>query len=125
MDDDFNSPGGLAVAFELAKTLNKEQNQRVHAGAGVLAADVLQAKAKALLDIADVLGLAIPEAEEDQTDAPSGGLSDDDLRQMLEQRQAARKAKDFATADGIRDRLAAEGIAIVDRADGSSHWVRQ
>ncbi len=124
MDDDFSSPGGLAVAFDLAKTLNKEQNQRIHTGAGVLPEAVCQAKAKALLEIADVLGLAIADSPVETVTEVPNDLSEADIQALLERRNAARREKNFSAADEIRARLEAEGITILDRADGTSHWVR-
>ena len=124
LDDDFNSPGALAVAFELAKTLNKERNQLIHMGAGTLEASTLKAKAKALLNIADILGLSASETVEAAETSTSDGLSDSQIQELLDRRNAARQQKNYAEADEIRDRLKAEGISIIDQKDGSSRWVK-
>jgi cysteinyl-tRNA synthetase len=47
------------------------------------------------------------------------------IADLIQQRQAARQQKDFATADQIRDRLAAIGITVVDQPDGEARWHRQ
>ena len=52
-----------------------------------------------------------------------GELSADDIEALIEKRNAARAAKDFATADAVRDQLAAAGIKIEDGPDGTS-WRR-
>ena len=124
LDDDFNSPGALAVAFELAKTLNKENNQIVHTGSGRLDAATLVAKARALFDIADILGLAATSVASVDSESPLDGLTEERIQELLDLRNAARKARNFAEADDIRDRLKAEGITIIDQKDGSSRWVR-
>ncbi|MEO1133696.1 MAG: cysteine--tRNA ligase [Cyanobacteria bacterium J06639_1] len=123
MDDDFNTSTALAVAFDLAKTLNKEKNLETHQGKGELPPAVLSAKASALLEIADLLGLmGFEEDADDESDADD--ISPAEIEQMLVQRHEARKARQFQQADEIRDRLTALGITIIDRPDGTSHWTR-
>ncbi|MEM9153638.1 MAG: cysteine--tRNA ligase [Cyanobacteria bacterium P01_F01_bin.33] len=126
MDDDFNTPSGLAVAFDLAKTLNKEKNLQTHQGQGELERPSLLAKANALLSITDILGLAssVPDADSNNAIGDEGGISVAEIEDLLVQRREARQAKQFQIADEIRDRLTALGITIVDRADGTSHWTR-
>jgi cysteinyl-tRNA synthetase len=50
-------------------------------------------------------------------------LSDGEIESMIQQRQAARKAKNFAEADRIRDRLQVQGITLIDSPDGT-RWHR-
>lgn len=121
MDDDFNTSSALAVAFDLAKTLNKEKNLETHQGRGELDPATLAAKASALLEITDLLGLV---GEDSDDEAPDDTISPADIDQMLAQRHEARKAKQFQVADDIRDRLSTLGITIIDRPDGTSHWTR-
>jgi cysteinyl-tRNA synthetase len=47
------------------------------------------------------------------------------IAELIQQRQVARQHRDFATADQIRDRLAAVGITVVDQPDGEARWHRQ
>ncbi|MFM6152735.1 MAG: DALR domain-containing protein, partial [Sphaerospermopsis kisseleviana] len=111
VDDDFNFPGGLAVIFELAKELRKEGNIIVHQGKTETPADELFKQWQTLTTLAEVLGLtAEPEAETPKTN----GLSDAEIEEFIQKRQEARKAKNFAEADRIRDELKAQGIELID-----------
>ena len=116
MDDDLSTPGALAVLF----TVVREGNQAIADG------DVakLRALVAAVHAMLDVFGLdpAAPEWA-----AATGAAASDDLtevvdalvRTLLDQRAAARAAKDWATADAIRDSLAASGLKIEDTVDGA------
>ncbi|TAE55447.1 MAG: cysteine--tRNA ligase [Nostocales cyanobacterium] len=116
VDDDFNFPGGLAVIFELAKELRKEGNIIVHQGKTETPADELLKQWQTLNILAEVLGLtAEPEAGTTKTD----GLSDAEIEELIQKRQEARKAKNFAESDRIRDELLAKGIALTDTKDGT------
>ncbi len=119
MDDDFNSPGAVAVLFEQAKTLIKAHNQRTHGAATALNDADLRELAQTVWTIATVLGLACPPEASPQAelDAPA-------IEALLEARQAARQAKDFAKADAIRQTLQTAGITVIDQAGGPSRWVR-
>jgi cysteinyl-tRNA synthetase len=120
VDDDFNFPGGLAVLFELAKELRREANIIVHQGKTATPVEELQKQWHTLVMLADVLGLvAQPEAEISTTE----GLSDAEIENLILQRQAARKAKNFAESDRIRDELQAQGITLIDSRDGT-RWHR-
>ncbi|MGD1906020.1 MAG: cysteine--tRNA ligase [Leptolyngbyaceae cyanobacterium] len=121
MDDDFNTSGALAVLFELAKELRRVGNVITHQGqvAGDVAA--LQQQWQTLVVLAQVLGL---EAEPDISSSTGGGLSNSEIEALLAQRQAARKAKDFAEGDRIRDLLQAEGIILIDKPGGITDWHR-
>ena len=75
-----------------------------------------------LLAGADMLGLLRQDADNwfrDETLGPSAGIE-----ALLDQRVIAREAKDFATSDRIRDELAAQGIVLEDRPDGTTEWRR-
>ena len=105
MDDDFNTPGALAVLFELASEINRGKTT----------------DAALLKALAATLGLlqAAPQAY-----LQGGGSVDEAFVQgRIEARTAAKKARDFALADRIRTELAAQGIALKDSAQGTS-WVR-
>lgn len=121
MDDDFNSPGALAVLFEMAKELGKEGNILVHEGKTKTPPNELEAQWKTLVSLANVLGLSVkPEAETKQA---NDGLSDAEIEDLIQQRQAARKAKNFAEGDRIRDQLKAAGITLIDTPEGT-RWHR-
>ena len=116
MDDDVNAPQALAALHELV-TDGNERLSKAEAGHDDARAAVA-GLADALVEIGDrVLGLALTAALEDaatreQQIAPL-------VAQLLEQRAAARRDKDFATADAIRDQLSSAGIVVEDRPDGA------
>ena len=112
MDDDFNTPGALAVLFELAGAVNRGQRAvapLLKALGGVLG--ILQQPPRAYLQ-----GVG---GSEDK----SASLSVADIEQRIAERAAAKKARDFARADRIRDELATAGIVLKDSAQGTT-WVR-
>ncbi|BAZ87266.1 cysteine--tRNA ligase [Dolichospermum compactum] len=116
VDDDFNFPGGLAVIFELAKELIREGNIIVHQGKTGTSANELLEKWQTLITLADVLGLtAKPETETPAQDS----LSDMEIEELIQQRQAARKAKNFGESDRIRDQLLTKGISLIDSKEGT------
>ena len=106
MEDDFNTADAIAAIFELVKLAN------------VTAESGSKAYAQQLLDIivqlCDILGIITEKKEE---------LLDDDIEALIEERQAARKAKNFARADEIRDLLADKGIILEDTRAGVK-WKR-
>jgi cysteinyl-tRNA synthetase len=112
MDDDLGTPAAMAVIHDQVREGNRLLDARDAGGAAGVAGQV-----RAMLD---VLGLD----PADPTWGPGG--SDDKLthavdvlvRGLLDERAAARAAKDFATADAIRDRLKAAGVEVEDTPDG-------
>jgi cysteinyl-tRNA synthetase len=121
MDDDFNTPIALSVLFELAKDLRREVNQLVHQGQPDLAIADLQQQWQTLKQLAHTLGL---EAEAEQNTAGVNELSDADIETLIQQRQDARKAKDFAEGDRIRNELQAKGVTLIDQPGGITRWHR-
>ncbi|WP_445635716.1 cysteine--tRNA ligase [Nostoc sp. DSM 114161] len=120
VNDDFNFPGGLTVLFELAKELHREANILVHQGKTETPAFELQRQWQTLVTLAGVLGLeAKPEVETSKTE----GLSDAEIEAKIQQRQAARQAKNFAESDRIRNELQAQGITLIDSREGT-RWHR-
>ena len=109
MDDDFNTPGALAVLFELANECNRSRSPDTAALLRALAGTlgVLQQAPRAFLQAALV----------------AGGLDDAGIEGLIAARAAAKAAKSFAVADGIRKDLAAQGIELKDSAAGTT-WVR-
>ncbi|HUX86883.1 MAG TPA: cysteine--tRNA ligase [Chloroflexota bacterium] len=106
MDDDFNTASGLAQLFELAKEINRSRESGT-SGSGVAEAQ------RTLLKLAGVLGLTLEESERDLGAKPFVDL-------LLEVRQELRGAKQYALADRIRKELEQLGIAVEDRAGGTS-----
>ncbi|MGH8001776.1 MAG: cysteine--tRNA ligase [Brasilonema sp.] len=120
VNDDFNFPAGLAVLFELAKELQREKNILVHEGKTERPSAELQSKWYTLITLAQVLGIdAKLEVETPQT----SGISDAEIEALIQKRQEARKAKNFAEGDRIRDELQAQGIILIDSREGTK-WHR-
>jgi cysteinyl-tRNA synthetase len=120
VNDDFNFPGGLAIIFELAKELNREGNIIIHQGKTETPANELLQKWQTLIRLADVLGLtAQPEVE----NPVNNGISDVDIEDLIQKRQVARKAKNFAESDQIRDQLLRKGVTLIDSKEGT-RWHR-
>ncbi|MEL6781761.1 MAG: cysteine--tRNA ligase [Pseudomonadota bacterium] len=113
LSDDLNTPEALAALSAIATAANTAADREDEAGMAAAKAD--------LLDAGALLGLLqFTPAQWEQ-----GGDDDDKARidALLDERLAARKAKDFARADEIRDELASEGVEIMDGAGGST-WRR-
>jgi cysteinyl-tRNA synthetase len=131
VDDDLNFPGGLAILFELAKSINRDRNLLVHQGKTETALPVLERQWHTLVSLANVLGLdvVIRGIANSTLPAPtmsaSGrvGLSDAEIEAMIQQRQEARSAKNFTESDRIRNELQAKGITLIDSPDGT-RWHR-
>lgn len=129
VNDDFNFPAGLAVLFELAKELRREGNILVHQGKTETPPDKLLLQWQTLVTLAEVLGLEakIPgEGSKDGSlngETKGSGLSDAEIEEWIHKRTEARKNKNFAEADRIRNELQAQGITLIDSRDGS-RWHR-
>lgn len=120
MDDDFNIPTALAVLFELAKELRRQGNLFIHQGKTDTSTETLKQQWQTLVYLAQVLGLeAVPKHE---TDAKQEGLSNADIETLIQQRQDARKQRNFAEADRIRDELQAVGVTLIDKPNGTTVW---
>ncbi len=107
MDDDFNTADAIAAVFDLVKFANTNVSEI----SSKAFAEDLQAKIQGLCDI---LGIITEKKEE---------LLDADIEQLIEERQAARKAKNFARADEIRNELLEKGIVLEDTREGVK-WKR-
>lgn len=108
MDDDFNTAGAIGTIFELVKFINQNADENT-SGADLFA------MRNALLELTEVLGIDITENK---------GSLDDDIEALINERQDARKAKDFKRADEIRDELKSRGIILEDTKDGVK-WHRE
>ena len=135
MDDDFNTPNALAVLFELAKELRRESNIIVHGGKTETPLEVLQQKWQTLVRLADdVLGITNRVELSGTIDLPPPlvsikaeiirGLPHEEIEAMVQQREDARKAKNFAEGDRIRNELKDKGITLIDQKDGTTIWHR-
>ena len=106
MDDDFNTPEALAALFDLVREVNKASGAEKAALAGQLKY------------LGSVLGIL---QSEPQAFLQSGAGDEAEwIESMIQKRLDAKKAKDFATADAVRDELAAKGIVLKDGPEGTS-----
>ena len=121
VDDDLNFPNGLAVLFELAKDLRREGNILTHQGKTETPPQQLEQQWRTLVKLAQVLGL---EAQQEEETGSSDDLSDAQIESLIQQRQEARKAKNFAESDRIRFEMQAQGITLIDQSDGVTRWHR-
>jgi len=115
MDDDFNTPEGLAVLFDLVRAINRyrQEDENKAAGLGTL-----------LRRLGGVLGILQDDPEnflQHTGDADSGDVDVAKVEALIAARNQARQDKDWAKADEIRDKLAEMGIVIEDGA-GVTTW---
>lgn len=107
MDDDFNTADAISAIFEFVKFINIEAKENS-------SKELLESFQKTLNDLANVLGIILEQKEE---------ILDDEIEQLIAERQAARKEKNFARADEIRDILLEKGIILKDTREGVQ-WKR-
>ncbi len=102
MEDDFNTADAIAAVFDLVKFANTTADAQ---GSKEYAKSLYEL----LVRLTDVLGLIVEKKEE---------ILDTEIEALIAERQAARKEKNFARADEIRDELAAKGIVLLDTREG-------
>ena len=107
MDDDFNTADGISAIFELVKFANTHVNE-------ASSAEFVNAVFDTLKELSDIMGLIVVKEE---------GILDADIEALIQERQDARKAKNFARADEIRDQLLKQGIVLKDTREGVK-WTR-
>jgi len=108
MDDDFNTADAISVIFEIVKSANINVNEGSSAALRDRYLDTV-------IRLCDVLGIITQKKQE---------LLDDDIQALIDERQAARKSKNFARADEIRDQLESMGIKLKDTREGVK-WSRE
>lgn len=107
MDDDFNTADAISVIFELVKFINTNTGENS-------SKEYVKALLKQLTTLADICGLILERKEE---------ILDQEIEDMIQARQAARKEKNFKLADEIRDALLEKGIVLEDTREGVK-WKR-
>ena len=107
MDDDFNTADAVSAVFELVKYANTTAD-------GERSVEYLQGLLGLIVKLTDVLGIIVEKKEE---------LLDADIEALIAERQAARKEKNFARADEIRNELLERGIVLKDTREGVQ-WKR-
>ena len=107
MDDDFNTADAISVVFELVRFANTKTDENSSKA-------FVQQILDKLLELGDILGLIFEKKEE---------ILDDEIEQLIAERQAARKARDFQRADEIRSMLLEKGIVLEDTREGVK-WKR-
>ncbi|WP_370427308.1 cysteine--tRNA ligase [Actinobacillus pleuropneumoniae] len=110
MDDDFNTPGALAVLFEVAREVNKLKAEDMAKANGL---------AVRLKELAGVLGLLYQDPEAFlQGDANNDEVAE--IEALIKQRNEAKAAKNWAVADEVRDKLKAMNIVLEDTPNGTT-----
>ena len=107
MEDDFNTADAIAAIFELVKFANTKADENSTAA-------FVQYLFDTIVHLSDVLGLIVNKEAE---------ILDEEIEKLIEERQMARKEKNFKRADEIRDELAAMGIILKDTREGVQ-WKR-
>ncbi|MEB3199450.1 MAG: cysteine--tRNA ligase [Synechococcaceae cyanobacterium] len=144
MDDDLNTSAALAELFELARPLRALAN-RLRVGEPPTAADrTARERWQLLQELAQVLGLEVEGERPDPAQTPGSAAAgapqpqdhaqpgqvagespeDSAIAQLVEERRAAKAARDYAAADRIREQLRAQGIELIDRPGGETIWLR-
>ena len=125
MDDDFNTGGAVSELFDLVRALNKYIDQQGLEGAQPADAAELSALDRGVATLRELTALLGLFREPPQkTAAADDSLVDQLMQLLIELRAEARKKKDFATADRIRQGLQQLGIQLEDRKDGTN-WRRE
>ncbi len=115
LDDDFNTPGAMAVLFELVRDINKLRENSLAAAAPLGAT---------LRRLGGILGLLQRAPQTFLQGEVANGLSDEHIEALIKQRVQARQERNWAESDRIRDDLKAQGVILEDTA-GKTTWRRQ
>lgn len=112
MQDDFNSPEACAVLFDMIREINRLKATDTESAAKLAAR---------LRELASVLGVLQLDADEFLLADAGKSISSDEVEALIQQRLAAREAKNWAESDRIRDELAAKGVILED-SKGVTTW---
>lgn len=107
MEDDFNTADAISAIFELVKVSNSNTS-------GDSSKEFILTLLKKITVLCDILGMETKKEEE---------LLDDEIQRLIDERQAAKKSRDFAKADAIRNELLEQGIILEDTREGV-RWKR-
>ena len=122
MDNDFNTPQALAALFDFNKAVNTLVNRDQPVARGTL--EAIDQTYRILGG--DILGLIPDELRAVAgQEGVSAGLEEELIRLLIDLRASARKNRDFATADAIRNQLAELGVILEDRPDGTVWKISQ
>ena len=130
MDDDFNTPEAIAVLQGLARELNTERTAKGEGSRAKQLASELRALGGVLGFLGEDPGKFLRSAATAGGDVQQGGapnlpgLSDSEIDALVAARLDARKAKNWAESDRIRDQLAAAGVILEDKPGGITNWRR-
>lgn len=111
MNDDFNSPGALAEIFAFIRAINTHTKDAEKTA-------VLRKALATLSELLGVLGIDVSKSSESGESADESVRFEGVIELLLEIRESARKNKDWATSDRIRDRLKELGVIVADTKDG-------
>jgi cysteinyl-tRNA synthetase len=114
MDDDFNTPVALAAMFDLAREINRIRKGDLQQAA-TLGAQLKQ--------LGGILGILQQHPDDYLQGNDESGLSDAEIDSLIQQRSDAKRDKNWAEADRIRDELQAQGVVLEDSARGTT-WRR-
>ncbi len=124
MDDDFNTAGGLGVFFDYLRAVNKfVEETGLETKPESQAQEALKVATTIFRELALTLGLFRAPVEEDSN--ANDALVEPLMTLLIDLRRAAKKNKDFATADEIRNRLKEIGVTLEDRPGGVCVWSRE
>ena len=118
MDDDFNTPRALAVLFDLASNINRLRGKDAPT-------DDVRVLAGMLRQFGGMLGLLQRDSQHYLQGGVVGGLTEGQIEEQMARRNEARRNKNWAESDRIRDELKAQGVLLEDAPGGNTVWRRE
>jgi len=107
MDDDLNTPKAVAAIFDLCRQVNRGRDNELDVSSAI----------ETIQKLTGVLGLTL------EAPPTAGGLTDEEIEYLVQQRKDARENKEWDVADSVRDKLDAAGISISDSGNETT-WSR-